>query len=350
MNKLRILLPFFAIHLNVTALMIIIIFSLLLLFAFGYYYDNNNNNNHAVAIPETAITTTTPSPDLVKVLIDNAIEALQTGNINETIMHIKAADQELAIIRNYSYSYPYYHPSIEALSKLLESDTVQALQKGDTNTALVYLNLADQKLGILLANIPNAYITIPRNTFLSYTNPRYGIKIQYPYNWIIEGTSYPAGKGGVQIAAFYLSLNVSEDLPFIRVGLDNLTKEFPRRLGGEVSTFDYLKKALEGKNSTGFPGFRLIESNVTTTNTSNSTLAGNHLTYSIIWTYTHPVYGIRKSIEIGTVIGNKGYFIDYTAAEPKFANHLPIIQKMINSFMIIRESTTTAISSASHHT
>jgi hypothetical protein len=81
----------------------------------------------------------------------------------------------------------------------------------------------------------------------SYTNPRYEIKIQYPYNWIVEGTNYPAGKGGVQIVAFYLP-NVIKGLPFVRVGIDNLTKEFPQHLR-EVNTFDYFKKALEGKNS-----------------------------------------------------------------------------------------------------
>ena len=39
-------------------------------------------------------------------------------------------------------------------------------------------------------------------------------------------------------------------------------------------------------------------------------------------------------MEIGTIIGNRGYFVDYTAASPKFLDYLPIIQEMINSFEV----------------
>jgi hypothetical protein len=48
---------------------------------------------------------------------------------------------------------------------------------------------------------------------------------------------------------------------------------------------------------------------------------------------------LQKSIEIGTIIGGKGYFVDYTAAEGKFQNYLPVVQKMINSFEIINSTT-----------
>jgi len=71
--------------------------------------------------------------------------------------------------------------------------------------------------------------------------------------------------------------------------------------------------------------------------TQNS-LAGNRA-YTIVWTYTNPNYGIRKSIEIGTIIGNKGYFVDYTAAEGKFQNYMPLAQKMIKSFEVMNPTT-----------
>jgi len=34
---------------------------------------------------------------------------------------------------------------------------------------------------------------------------------------------------------------------------------------------------------------------------------------------------MRESIEIASIIGNKGYFVDYTVADTKFNNYLPII-------------------------
>jgi hypothetical protein len=48
-------------------------------------------------------------------------------------------------------------------------------------------------------------------------------------------------------------------------------------------------------------------------------------------------YGTRKSMEIGTIIGNNGYFVDYTAASSKFLEYLPLIQEMINSFEVTNE-------------
>ena len=164
---------------------------------------------------------------------------------------------------------------------------------------------------------------------LIYTNPAYGLRIQYHYNWIVEGTSYPTGAGGVVITSFYLS-DARNGLPFFRIGVDNLTKEFPHE--HTVNINKYLSKSFENKNSTGFPNIRFLEHN------TNNTLAGNPA-YTIVWTYTNPVYGERKSIEIGTIIGNKGYFVDYTTAKTKFQNYLPLAQKMIKSFEIIKSTT-----------
>lgn len=214
---------------------------------------------------------------------------------------------------------PIVTPSTN-LVKVLTGGAIDALQEDNINKTIMRVS----------------YISLSKDTFLTYINPRYGIKIQYPYSWFIDDSSYLQGKGGVQIAAFYLP-NASKGLPIIRIGIDNLTKEFPERQG-KVDTFHYLKKALEGKNSKGFPGFKLIEYNLTTTTTGNSTLAGNHLIYRIIWTYTHPTYGIRKSIEVGTVIDNKGYFIDYTSNISKFSNYLQIVKKIISSLDIIHNN------------
>jgi hypothetical protein len=282
-----------------------------------------------VAAAAAAQKTTTTSPDLAKVLIDNAIQELQSNNIDKTIEHLKAAEHELLLLAAMENNH-HYHPSIQSLSTLLLlKDVIQSLEKGHVDEALVYLNLADQQLGRNLLNLsPNAnrMTSILTEPFLIYTNSKYGIKIQYQYNWIVEGNSYATGAGGIQITSFYLP-DVSNGLPFFRIGVDNLSKEFPQ--SPVVSINEYLNRSLEHKNSTGFPGFKLIVSN------TNNTLAGNRA-YTVVWTYTHPIYGIRKSIEIATIIGSKGYFIDYTAAVPKFSNYLPIAEKMIESFEIIK--------------
>jgi hypothetical protein len=257
----------------------------------------------ATATAQTKTTTiTTTSPDLAKVIIDNAIQELQSDNISETITHLREYEQELSLALTGNNTDDRYFPFQSLSTLLLVKDVIRSLENGDTNKAAVYLNLADQQIGRTLLNIPSllppnattnitaAAAHIPTGTFLTYTNPKYGIKIQYQYNWIVEGNDYPTGAGGIQIASFYLP-DVINGLPFFRIGVDNVT---------------------------------------------NSSLAGNRA-YTVVWTYTHPTYGIRKSIEIATVIGGgKGYFVDYTAAAAKFSNYLPIVQKMIESFEIIK--------------
>jgi hypothetical protein len=309
-----------------------------MVFEYGIYVHAATTATTATAA-QTTTTTTITSPDLAKVIIDNAIQELQSDNISETITHLREYEQELSLALTGNNTDDRYFPFQSLSTLLLVKDVIRSLENGDTNKAAVYLNLADQQIGRTLLNIPSrlppnattnitaAAAHIPTGTFLTYTNPKYGIKIQYQYNWIVEGNDYPTGAGGIQIASFYLP-DVINGLPFFRIGVDNVTKEFPQLPA--VTINEYLNRALDHKNSTGFPGFKLIKYN------TNSSLAGNRA-YTVVWTYTHPTYGIRKSIEIATVIGGgKGYFVDYTASAAKFSNYLPIAQKMIESFEIIK--------------
>ncbi len=157
--------------------------------------------------------------------------------------------------------------------------------------------------------------------------------MQYPYYWSIDGNSYPAGKIGTQVVSFFLPSGGS-DLPIVSIGIDNLSKSF-RDL--PVHLDEYLRLSLKYKNSTGFPGFKLIQSNVNYNAGKNGTrsLFGGNNVYKIIWSYNHPTYGMRKSIEFGTIVGgNKGFFIDYTTSGRKFLKYLPTTEKMITSLAI----------------
>jgi hypothetical protein len=168
------------------------------------------------------------------------------------------------------------------------------------------------------------------NSFFTYTDNIYGIKVRYAYDWSVDGTNYPHGVGGLQIVAFYLP-DIVKGFPFLRIGIDNLSKEFGHL---PVSINDYFDRSLKNKkNSIGFPDFKLIEASIIKGNNA----LGSRSAYTILWTYNHPIYGTRKSMEIGTIIGNNGYFVDYTAISSKFVDYLPIVQEMINSFEIINQ-------------
>jgi hypothetical protein len=297
-------------------------------------------------------TTTMKLSTVAKMLVDNAIQEFQSDNINNAITYLQGAEHELsssiAIMGNNGNNNNSVSVSTSMAQPLtillLVENIIQALDSGDYGKGRKYLNLAEQELGRNILDVSSSSSSNPQTItstsnatfnnsnynnysfFSTYTNTKYGIKLQYPHNWVIEADDYAtgaAGYAGIQIASFYLP-DVNNGLPFFRIGTDDLTKEFPNLQ--KVSINQYLDRSLAHKNSTGFPGFNLIKSDI-----SNRRLADN-LAYTIVWTYNHPTYGMRKSIEIATILGSKGYFVDYTAATTNFSKFLPVAEKMIESF------------------
>ena len=294
------------------------------------------------AAATSTVATTMKLSTVVKMLVDNAIQEFHSSNINNAITYLQGAEQELlsSIVivgdnrDNTNNSASTSASMAQPLTiLLLVKNIIQALDSGDYGKGQRYLNLAEQELGRNILHVSSSLNpqTTSNDTnnysfFSTYTNNKYGIKLQYPHNWVIEADDYAtgaAGYAGIQIASFYLP-DVNNGLPFFRIGTDDLTKEFPNLQ--KVSINQYLDRSLAHKNSTGFPGFDLMESD-----TNNRRLADN-LAYTIVWTYIHPTYGMRKSIEIATILGSKGYFVDYTVATTNFSKFLPVAEKMIESF------------------
>jgi eukaryotic-like serine/threonine-protein kinase len=56
--------------------------------------------------------------------------------------------------------------------------------------------------------------------------------------------------------------------------------------------------------------------------------------YTLIRTYQDPSFGLQKLMEIGTIIGDKAYSVQYIADAPRYANYLPTVQWMIQSLVI----------------
>ena len=89
---------------------------------------------------------------------------------------------------------------------------------------------------------------------------------------------------------------------------------------------EYANSLITGYKET-LTNFNLVESD-----TNNSILAGRpayKLVYSDVEDDTN-----YKTMEIGTIIGDKVYYIEYISEEEKYSNYLPTIQMMINSFEI----------------
>ena len=57
---------------------------------------------------------------------------------------------------------------------------------------------------------------------------------------------------------------------------------------------------------------------------SSSILAGEPA-YTLIRTYELPSSDLQKLMEVGTIIGDKAYSVQYIADAPRYADYLPIV-------------------------
>jgi hypothetical protein len=279
---------------------------------------------------------------LIKISIDKAIQSYENNSINNAISHLQAAYHQLLMSAN---STKTTTSNIQTLLLLIEH-TIGLVSENNTNAeakndSIMYLNALEEQLGPSVSTsytrnvmTGTANNTFSKKLFLEYENEPYGLKIQYPYDWIIRinyNYSLPTTSSYTHpqiIGSFYLP-NSTEGLPFFYTGVNtNLSKEFKQF---PFTLEQYLHKSLQAKkNSSAFPDFNLIEASAT----NNNTLAG-FPAYKIVWTYKHATYGMRKLVEFGTVInGTKGYFVDYAASIDKFSKYLPVAQAMKNSFKI----------------
>jgi hypothetical protein len=110
---------------------VLLIFSMLII---PDEYIDNNNDSKFQALAQAS---TTPSPGQLKVVIDNSIQTLQSGDINGTITRLRAAEQELGAIPKNNENYP----SVQVVLTLLVTDIITSLEIGDNSDALIYLNL-----------------------------------------------------------------------------------------------------------------------------------------------------------------------------------------------------------------
>jgi eukaryotic-like serine/threonine-protein kinase len=172
----------------------------------------------------------------------------------------------------------------------------------------------------LLNNTAVEHITLAQkadnstNSFLTYRNPTYGIKMQFPRNWILSHN----GLGYNDIIAFYSPLsNVSDIFP------EHVTVS--RTVYSKNITLNEYTNLIN--NGLQIPAIRIVGSNMTT-------LSGS------------PAQMVIYSVRIGnsslalwnelvfTVKNNKVYSISFIANASEYNNYLPLVQKMVKSFQI----------------
>ncbi|HEY7078806.1 MAG TPA: hypothetical protein VH500_03830 [Nitrososphaeraceae archaeon] len=313
----------------------LIALTLSILFGIHHIYAQNDKSDDSI---------------LIKMLIDQAIQSYQNNKIVDSISHLHAAYDELVIFakmndRNIVNARALESTLISTSNSLSEENESHYASATNNNSLIVadFNALEDQVGRDLLHPLPIRNTTlnnatnaaIPKGTFLVYQNERYGASVQYPSDWSIriENDSNlqqhkPDYFRSKVIASFYLP-RLSSGLPIFYIGTNsNLSKRiahFP------VTLKSYLDLAVKSKNLTNFPSLKIISS---IDNMNNKNILSGSPAYELVWTYINPIYGPRKVMELGTLVGkDTGYFIDYSASIERFNDYLPLMQKMKDTFV-----------------
>jgi hypothetical protein len=161
------------------------------------------------------------------------------------------------------------------------------------------------------------------DAILTYQNSSYGIVIQYPANWTIDEEDSDPNDNITNIVTFISPFTSRFD-----IYPENLGISIDRLSNPNMTLEEYANSLILDYNKT-LTDFKLIELN------TNSTLGegNNNPAYRLIYTDREDNINY-KTMEIGTIIGDRVYYIEYIAEEKKYSNYLPVIQMMINSLEI----------------
>lgn len=172
--------------------------------------------------------------------------------------------------------------------------------------------------------VPSSAQAPAQNTTESvYENSTYGIKMQHPSEWDVREFNNSAAAPTKLVAAFVSPIglqSVSDRVPeSVVVGVENLSS---RNMG--LGPYTTIQLSLLSEST---QGFNLIESLPTT--------IANNPAHQIVYTETLGPLKLKK-MQIWTVMNGMAYIIIYSAEESSYSDQLPTVQKMLDSFNIIK--------------
>jgi hypothetical protein len=249
-----------------------------------------------------ASTSTSPTIlQIVKFLLEDSIQALQSNDSNKALGRMNLADQQLSTVRNST--------SVEE-AKVFVRDAIQSLQQNqDTSTAIARLNLADQQLGTLI-QLTSGNAT----NFLKYESSIYGVRMQYPSGWRVYEYDAP-------VIAMFFPQEKNVGNPIVTISINNLNTS--------LTPDQYLNRLVQ--ESANQPNIKF------TNHTTNNVVLAGHPGYLLAGTFKRdPASGVLEGFSnVGTIIGNKAYSIHYYSPVQTFPVYRTIYNQMIRTFALI---------------
>lgn len=156
--------------------------------------------------------------------------------------------------------------------------------------------------------------TLATTKVQNYSNPSFGIKMQYPSNW--SKLDLSRNSSSVLIVAFKTAAGVNQG---------SLTL-----LGGNVSSGNVTLTSLFNADISHLNQTSKIPQLISST---PATFAG-YPAHKIVYTTILPQRVEFEVMKLISLAGNKAYFIIYAAPLTNYTTYLPTIQTMINSIEI----------------
>ena len=332
------------------------------------------------------ITSSVSSEALIKRLLSEAIEKLDSGNSSKTVQNLLSVQR--LIVQNNDNSTSTHD------SMLLIRETVAAILNGRSDIAKTNLSLLDKQLiaqpqgnvssvtshvvktvpsnqsaGLInqtkavtspvLKTVPSnqsaglinqtkavtspVVKTVPSNQsgglinqtkavdnetstgFQIYQNHILGIKIGYPDSWYVRTYPYNNAANNT-VAGFYSPSNTASELG----NISGVSGHFVPYV--DIFVFDSknmsLDKIIKGRIN------RIQNTSDFIIDSKPITLRGNNSAHMLVYSTTTGSDESFKKMQVYTISDNKVYLITFTAQEALFSNYLPKILKMIDSFEI----------------
>ena len=286
------------------------------------------------------ITSSVSSEALIKRLLSEAIEKLDSGNSSKTVQNLLSVQR--LIVQNNDNSTSTHD------SMLLIRETVAAILNGRSDIAKTNLSLLDKQLipqpqGNVSSVTSPVLKTVPSNQsaglinqtkavdnetstgFQTYQNHILGIKIGYPHSWYVR--TYPDNNAANNtVAGFYSPSNTASELG----NISGVSGHFVPYV--DIFVFDSknmsLDKIIKGRIN------RIQNTSDFIIDSKPITLRGNNSAHMLVYSTTTGSDESFKKMQVYTISDNKVYLITFTAQEALFSNYLPKILKMIDSFEI----------------
>jgi hypothetical protein len=164
------------------------------------------------------------------------------------------------------------------------------------------------------------YTNYSSSNFIIYQNVAMNIKIEYPAVWKIAEHNSANNK----LLEFIAPPESHMDLfpPVVTISVRNLTSN-------NVTLAMYTKENLDDAKRS-LPSFQLVESNDTTLDG----LKAHRIVYTFV--SSNPSAQIHfQTMNIWTIKDDRVYTFTYSDSRLEYTRHIPIIQKMIDSFKVI---------------